>query len=522
MRWGKEILTACLAIGIGGPVYAQDSDADKAAAERKLKAVQAEADAARRAAELQLKAAEAMVERAKAQAAAAQRRAEEAVKRMKEEMAAAEKRAAANPGKKETFLGVVTEPVPPALAAHVPAKKGLLVARILPGSPAEKAGLQQYDILLGVNSTGVETPQDLKKVVTSVKAGETVKLRVFHEGKETGIAAKLEERESGGAEELIRKVAPKVEGFRFKMDGMPGSPGEIKRFRELAKPGAPGAVKVPGGIGIGVGVGGGGKGVNTVKIAINDGKYEIAVEAGEGGKDTRSWKFSGSKEEVLKAIGGSDMPEALRGKLKSAIESSKIESSGDRKPGSGEKIQKKVRAMVVGPDGKVTEADPKVHGELLEKIFHDKAALHEKGMHELHLADKALHDKLLNLAKDRKLNEADMKKLHEHAIEIRAKVADKLKDLDLGKLEGLDKQIIELRSGLDGKLKDLHKLEGLDKHVIELRIDAANKLKDLDFKKLEGLEKLKDLDVKIATEIEKSIKDAPTAIRARVKKEESQ
>ena len=60
------------------------------------------------------------------------------------------------------WLGIYCSPVPPALRAHVtlPEKQGLLAMSITKDSPAAKAGIAQYDILLRAGGKPLADPRD--------------------------------------------------------------------------------------------------------------------------------------------------------------------------------------------------------------------------------------------------------------------------------------------------------------------------------------------------------------------------
>ena len=75
------------------------------------------------------------------------------------------------------WIGIVTGPVEPVLRAHldIPEDAGLVVAELLPESPAEEAGLKQYDILLRANNKVIASDEDLLKLIEDAKGG---KLRV--------------------------------------------------------------------------------------------------------------------------------------------------------------------------------------------------------------------------------------------------------------------------------------------------------------------------------------------------------
>lgn len=57
-------------------------------------------------------------------------------------------------------------------------------ASILPGSPAEKAGLQEKDIITKVNGTAIDENNSLVSLVSRHAVGETIQLTVVRDGKE--------------------------------------------------------------------------------------------------------------------------------------------------------------------------------------------------------------------------------------------------------------------------------------------------------------------------------------------------
>ncbi len=66
------------------------------------------------------------------------------------------------------------------LPAHT---RGALVAQVRPGSPAEAAGVQQGDVIVGVGALAIASPQQAVKAIhEAVHAGHNVALRVLRDG----------------------------------------------------------------------------------------------------------------------------------------------------------------------------------------------------------------------------------------------------------------------------------------------------------------------------------------------------
>jgi serine protease Do len=67
--------------------------------------------------------------------------------------------------------------------------RGAVIAEVKPGSPAEAAGLQQNDIILGVGDHAVASPRDARTAIEAArKGGQSVALRVLHEGHKLFVA----------------------------------------------------------------------------------------------------------------------------------------------------------------------------------------------------------------------------------------------------------------------------------------------------------------------------------------------
>jgi beta-lactamase regulating signal transducer with metallopeptidase domain len=89
----------------------------------------------------------------------------------------------------EGRLGVQIEPVPAVLAVQfdLPKGQGVVISSINHGTPAEKAGLKQNDVMMEINGKPVPaTPEDVVKLVNSLKAGEKFDVLILRKGqKET-------------------------------------------------------------------------------------------------------------------------------------------------------------------------------------------------------------------------------------------------------------------------------------------------------------------------------------------------
>ncbi|MBU6154040.1 MAG: trypsin-like peptidase domain-containing protein [Bdellovibrionales bacterium] len=74
--------------------------------------------------------------------------------------------------------------------------KGVMIAEVIPGEAADRAGLKPYDVITSVNGEKIASPIDLTTKITSVKVGDSAEIRFFRKGKEKTLKVKLGERPS--------------------------------------------------------------------------------------------------------------------------------------------------------------------------------------------------------------------------------------------------------------------------------------------------------------------------------------
>jgi membrane-associated protease RseP (regulator of RpoE activity) len=187
------------------------------------------------------------------------------------------------------------------LRAHLdlPADQGLLVADIVPNSPASKAGLKKHDILLKANDTVLKEMGDLVELVTTEgeKKGQ-ITVEVFRGGERETVYVTPEERPADA----------QVSSGGFGEGGFQGGAGLPEEFQDLfgqlqrgQRPfnfrnfgpgvivGRPGMANVPNGV--------------SVSITKKEGEpTRVTVKRGE-----ETWEVVGDDPESLKQL-----PEDLR------------------------------------------------------------------------------------------------------------------------------------------------------------------------------------------------------------------
>lgn len=94
------------------------------------------------------------------------------------------------------WLGIQPEELSDELRSHLDVEKGegLLVADVIAGSPAEKAGLRKHDILLKIGGKPVKGEESLARFMEGAKVGQEVTLTVLRKSRELTLKVTLAER----------------------------------------------------------------------------------------------------------------------------------------------------------------------------------------------------------------------------------------------------------------------------------------------------------------------------------------
>jgi len=101
------------------------------------------------------------------------------------------------------YLGVgiraITEDIKKSL--KLKSKRGAMVASVESGYPAEKAGIERYDVIIEVNGEPVKDNNDLRFKIADIEPGTKVEIKVIRDGKEKNLIVKIAEMEPEEEEE---------------------------------------------------------------------------------------------------------------------------------------------------------------------------------------------------------------------------------------------------------------------------------------------------------------------------------
>ena len=94
------------------------------------------------------------------------------------------------------YIGIESATVTPSIAASydLPRDDGLIITRVVAGTPAQRGGLQANDIIFAINDQTVRDQTEFQKALARFKPGDTITLKVNRGGQEVSVEITLAER----------------------------------------------------------------------------------------------------------------------------------------------------------------------------------------------------------------------------------------------------------------------------------------------------------------------------------------
>src|SRR6266481_4753789 len=122
------------------------------------------------------------------------------------------------------WLGVETHEVTTEKAKELklPAERGVVLGKIVPDSPAAKAGLKENDVVTEINGQRVEGAAQFRRMIHEIPADRTIQLTVWRDGRTQTINATLGKSEQG--RHAMKMMTPTPGTFAFRMPEMPEIP----------------------------------------------------------------------------------------------------------------------------------------------------------------------------------------------------------------------------------------------------------------------------------------------------------
>jgi serine protease Do len=124
-------------------------------------------------------------------------------------------------------------------ALKLPEERGAVLGKIVPDSPAAKAGLKENDAVLEINGQRIEGTEQFRRMIHEIPAGRSANLTVWRDGRSQNIKVTLGKQDAGN----MKVFAGGPKSFAFKMPTMPAMPDlsglEHLRTFSMISPGRP-------------------------------------------------------------------------------------------------------------------------------------------------------------------------------------------------------------------------------------------------------------------------------------------
>ena len=99
-----------------------------------------------------------------------------------------------------SFLGIYMQDINEDIyeAMELESMQGTIIGEVVPGSPADKAGLEESDIIVGFEDQKINNGSELKNLISNTIPGSKIKLRILRSGRNEDIDVVLEEKSVDG------------------------------------------------------------------------------------------------------------------------------------------------------------------------------------------------------------------------------------------------------------------------------------------------------------------------------------
>jgi serine protease Do len=127
------------------------------------------------------------------------------------------------------WLGVAIQDLNGDMAEYygVEDKKGVFVADVFEGDPAERAGIKAKDIILEVNGEKIKSSRQLTSMIAGIPVGESVRIKILRDGKEKTVKVEIAKRSE---EKLAARGRPREEAAEFGIRVSDLTPEFMQRF----------------------------------------------------------------------------------------------------------------------------------------------------------------------------------------------------------------------------------------------------------------------------------------------------
>ncbi|NGY05369.1 DegQ family serine endoprotease [Solimonas terrae] len=102
-----------------------------------------------------------------------------------------------------------------AKALNLPSNRGALVGRVLPKSPADKAGIKAGDLIVEANGKPIIDFGQLRSLVGLMRVGDKVDLKLYRDGKPKDVSVKIGKDDKTETASISKDVSPRLAGATF-------------------------------------------------------------------------------------------------------------------------------------------------------------------------------------------------------------------------------------------------------------------------------------------------------------------
>lgn len=122
-----------------------------------------------------------------------------------------------------SWLGVETTEVTADKVKQLklPAERGALLGKIVPESPAAKAGLKENDVVLEINGQRIEGTAQFRRMIREIPSGRATQLTVWRDGRSQNVSVTLGKSEARMAIQMPQGMPG---NFKFRMPEVPELP----------------------------------------------------------------------------------------------------------------------------------------------------------------------------------------------------------------------------------------------------------------------------------------------------------
>jgi serine protease Do len=138
-------------------------------------------------------------------------------------------------GTGDSYLGVYLEEVTPERKKelNLSEERGAIVMKVVAGSPAEKSGLKENDVIVSFNGRRVDSVRELQRLLNETPAERAVQIEVVRGGSRQNLTTSLSKRSSHSFTMLGPEFNEKL--FKQNEEAMKRAEESLKRSQELLK-----------------------------------------------------------------------------------------------------------------------------------------------------------------------------------------------------------------------------------------------------------------------------------------------